>query len=137
MICLSSAHLNSNFRTIQCTHSLLRWLIKRKKQPEVLSHNGPCAVLDDRSFVGIDNKSLHTICFSGSDITDAGLLIIAQGCPQLKDITLIGCEKICDEGLLALAVNLPGMTSIDLCLAFKATHVGLHAIAEHCPARSL
>jgi hypothetical protein len=98
MICLSSAHLNSNLRAIQCTsadlnynlrtvqcaHSLLRWLIKRKMQLEVIS----CAVVDDLSFVGIDNKLLHTLGLFKSVITDAGLLMIAQECPQLKDITL-------------------------------------------------
>ena len=133
MICLSSAHLNSNLRTIQCTHSLLRWLIKRKMQPEVISCNGSC-VEDDRAFVGIDNKSLHTLGLTNSRETDAGLLMIARGCPQLKDITLGGCKKISDEGLLALAVNLPGMTSIDLCLTSNMTHVGVSAIAERCPA---
>jgi F-box and leucine-rich repeat protein 2/20 len=134
MICLSSAHLNLNLRTIQCTHFLLLWLIKRKMQPEVISYNDSCAVLDDRSFVGINNKLLHTLDLSGSDITDAGLLMIAQGCPQLKDITLSYCKKISDKGLLALTVNLPGMTSIDLSHASKMTHVGIFTIAERCPA---
>jgi F-box and leucine-rich repeat protein 2/20 len=134
MICLSSAHLNLNLRTIQCTHFLLLWLIKRKMQPEVISYNDSCAVLDDRSFVGINNKLLHTLDLSGSDITDAGLLMIAQGCPQLKDITLSYCKEISDKGLLALTVNLPGMTSIDLWLTSHMTHVGVTAIAERCPA---
>ena len=149
MICLSSAHLNSNLRAIQCTsadlnynlrtvqcaHSLLRWLIKRKMQLEVVSCNGSYGVVDDYSFVGIDNKLLHTLGLFRSVITDAGLLMIAQGCPQLKDITLRDCEMISDKGLLALAVNLPGMTSIDLSLTSNMTHVGVSAIAEHCPAQ--
>jgi hypothetical protein len=134
MICLSSANLKSNLRTIQCTHSLLRWLIKRKMQPEIISYEGPCAVLDDLSFVGIDNKLLHTLDLSNSEVTDAGILMIAQGCPLLKDI-ILGCRvKISDKGLLALTVNLPGMTSIDLWLTSDVTHVGVAAIAERCPA---
>ena len=133
MICLSSAHLSSNVRTIQRTHSLLRWLIKRKMQLEVISFVSH-TTSDDRSFVGIDNKLLHTLDLSGSDITDAGLLMIAKGCPQLKDITLGGCAKISDKGLLALAVNLPGMTSIVLGLRSDLTHVGVSAIAKRCPA---
>jgi hypothetical protein len=80
MICLSSAHLNSNLSTTRCTHSLLRWLIKRKMQPEVISCNDSYLLVDDFSFVGIDNKSLHTLGLYGSDITDAGLLMVAQGC---------------------------------------------------------
>ena len=143
MICLSSAQLNFNLETIYCTHSLLRWFIKRKMQPEVITRSGFCSIIndrsfigiiDDRSFIGIDNKLLHTLDLSDSKVTDAGLLMIAQGCPQLKDITLGFCKKISDKGLLALAVNLPGMTSIHFCLEAKATHVGVHAIAEHCPA---
>ena len=110
MICLSSAHLYSNLRKTRCTHSLLLWLIKRKMQPEIISCDGPCAVIDDHSFVGIkpdiiscdgpcavvddlsfvgiNNQLLNTLDLSNSEVTDAGLLIIAKGCPQLKDITL-------------------------------------------------
>jgi Leucine Rich repeat len=143
MICLSVAHLNSNLRTIQCTHVLIRWLIKRKMQPEVMICKGSYGVVDDLSFVGIDNKFLHTLGLFDSDITDDGLLMIAQGCPQLKDITLRDCKKISHKGLLALAVNLPGMTSIDVCLSSKMTSVsvtvnktcvGVYAIAVRCPA---
>ena len=134
MICLSSAHLYSNLRATRCTHSSLRWLIKRKMQPEVISCDDSYAVVDDRSFVGIDNKFLHTLGLTNSKVTDAGLLMIAQGCPQLKDITLRNCKMISDEGLLALAVHLPGMTSIDLCLTSNMTHVGIFTIAELRPA---
>ena len=134
MICLSSAQLKFTLRTIYCTHSLLRWLIKRKMQPEVITCCGYFSVIDDRSFVGIDNKLLHTIDLSGNKVTDAGILMIAQGCPQLTDISLRHCKKISDEGLLALAVNLPGMTSIDLCLTSDMTCAGVSAIAERCPA---
>jgi F-box and leucine-rich repeat protein 2/20 len=118
----------------RCTHTLLRWLIKRKMQPEVISCNGGYAARHDHSFVGIDNKSLHTLGLFKCDITDAGLLMIAQGCPQLKDITLRSCKKISDTGLLALAVNLPGMTSIDLWLTSHMTCVGVSAMTERCPA---
>jgi EIN3-binding F-box protein len=134
MICVSTAHLNSNLRATQCTHSLLRWLIKRKMQPEVISCKGSYAVVDDRSFVGIDNKLLHTLDLSGGNITDAGLLMIAQRCRQLKDITLRDCKMISDNGLLALAANLPGLTSIDLFLTSNITCAGVTAIAERCPA---
>ena len=132
MICISLAQLKSNVGTIQCTHSLLRWLIKRKMQPEVIRCCYP-PVIDDRSFVGIDNNSLHTLHLSSSDITDAGLLMIAQGCPQLKDITLSYCMKICDKGLLALAVHLSGITSISLSL-FEAGSIGGFTMASRCPA---
>ena len=134
MICLSSAHLSSNLRAIQCTHSLLRWMIKRKMQPEVISFTGSSPVVDDRSFTGIDNKLLHTLDLTGSDITDTGLFMIARGCPQLKDITLGDSKKISDEGLLALAVNLPGMTSIDFCPTSNLTHIGIFNVAFLCPA---
>jgi hypothetical protein len=93
MICLSSAQLNSNLRTIQCTHSLLRWLIKRKMQPEVITCSGYFSAIDDRSFIGIDNKLLHTLDLSDGKVTDAGILMIAQGCPQLKDVRLRYCKK--------------------------------------------
>ena len=119
MICLSSAHLNSDMGTIRCTHSLLRWLINRKMQPKVISCNGSCAVVDDLSFVGIDNKLLHTLDLSSRLITNDGLRMIARGCSQLKDIARRDCDKISDTGLLALAVNLPGMTSIDLYLTYS------------------
>ena len=134
MICLSSAHLSSNLRATRCTHSLLRWLIKRKMQPEVISCDDSYAAVDDLSFVEIDNKLLHTVGLTNSKVTDAGLLMIARGCPQLKDITLRDCKMISDKGLLALAVNLPGMTAIDIFLESNMTYVGVTAIAERCPA---
>jgi F-box and leucine-rich repeat protein 2/20 len=133
MICISLAQLKSNLGTIQCTHSLLRWLIKRKMQPEVIRCCYP-AVIDDRSFVGIDNNSLHTIHLSNNDITDTGLLMIAQGCSQLEDITLSYCKRITDKGLLALAVHLPGITSISLSHLFEAGSFGVFAMASLCPA---
>ena len=105
MTCLLSAHY-SNTATSGHSHSLLRWLIQRKMCDKFIRcHEG--AAVNDRSFVGINNNVLHTLHLSRSRITDTGLLMIAQGCPQLKTVELSYCKRISNKGLLALATNLP------------------------------
>lgn len=131
MMCLLSADLDYKGMD-HYTHSSLRWLIQRKMRPESIDCS--CSSVDDRLFVAIDNKLLHTLHLRNNIVTDTGLLMIAQGCPRLRNVGLHYNSMISDGGLLALATNLPGMTSIDLNYLWNVTSIGVFAIAERCPA---
>ena len=87
MTSLSSAGEIYRAKPMFCTHSSLRWLIERKIHPKsifVCDYSNKRTVVDDRSFVGIDNKLLLNLVLSWCGVTDSGLLNIALGCPQLK-----------------------------------------------------
>ena len=129
MTYLLSADL-SHTMTRGHTHSLLRWLIKRKViNKSIRCHEGE--TVDVHSFVGMEMKMIHLF---RSGITDEGLLMIAQGCHQLNTIQLSDCRSVTNKGLLALATNLRGIISINLEELRHVTSAGVIAIAEGCPA---
>jgi EIN3-binding F-box protein len=41
------------------------------------------------------------------NITDAGIISLASGCPQLQSLNIGDCRNITDEGIRALARGLP------------------------------
>ena len=128
MNCLISHRVSSYWSG---SSSFILWSIQRKMYEEVISSFSES--IDDGTFSGINNPSLHTLSLWGCKITDIGLLSIAQGCRQLDNISLRFCERISDEGILAMAEKLPGIKSIHLCSLKMVTAVGVIAILERCP----
>ena len=64
-----------------------------------------------------------------SDVSDAGVRALAEGCPQLQLLDLAGCRKVTDAGVQALAKGCPGLevlnlgrTGVTLPAAFKRAH---------------
>ena len=68
-----------------------------------------------------------------SQVTAAGLRMVARGCPKLVDLSLYCCEDVTDSILATLAKYCAGLTVLDLqsCKGFGAA--GLAKIAQGCP----
>jgi F-box and leucine-rich repeat protein 2/20 len=140
MICLSSANLNSNLRTIQCTHSLLRWLIKRKIR--LISMRGITALSHGC-------KELRTIDIDDCEwITDDCLFRIAEGCPELTSFTLsrsdfptssghidwtnARLEAVTNAGISRIARGCKKLTSISIIHCRRIDDTALRAIGSSC-----
>ena len=128
--CLSSADLDL---MSEKSDSLVRWSIKRKMRPSSMTIHFDKS-LTDSTFLGITNKLLRELDIISCKITDVGLVMIAQGCPQLKKIRLFSCNHITNEGILSMAMILPGLTSVYLSLLPKVTSTGVTAFLRQSPA---
>ena len=153
--CLLSADLKY-LKDINCTHSILRWLIQRHIHSHVIYCHD--VTVDDRSFVGIENTLLSTLALRDCKITDTGLLTIVDGCPhlesfcasschlisstgimdlsrgcnQLRDITFDGCKSLSDRWLSCVAKGCPNLTSFAISRSKYVTDTGISWIAGGC-----
>ena len=111
----------------------MRWLEKRGIRPESLM------VMDDRweaeringtSLLGLNIASLRCISLRNCDIGDTEVISLAHGCPNLSEICLSGCDRVCNEGLVALAKFNHQLISIDIGECYKITDKGLKAFTN-------
>ncbi|KAG1049172.1 hypothetical protein G6F46_009637 [Rhizopus delemar] len=65
------------------------------------------------------------------DITDVGVVALAQQCPELKRIKLNNCVTITEKSSIALALNCPHLVEVDL-MNCGVTDRTLHALFDHC-----
>ena len=85
------------------------------------------------------NPHLKSISLDDCDISDVGLSIIAQCCPNLTSIDLrrtfykMKIEHISDIGVTAIAEGCPHLVSISLCYITGLSDVGMAAIGRGCP----
>ena len=66
------------------------------------------------------------------NISEVGIIALAENCNKLTTLNLSFCYKITDTGLTALAVNCPNLTTLNLSWCGKITDTGLTALAENC-----
>lgn len=79
---------------------------------------------------------LRTVALSlaeNAPATDDGMLALAQGCRELRAVTLWNFTKLTDTSFVALAENCPALTLLSTEHCVEITDVSLHAIAQHCP----
>jgi hypothetical protein len=60
-------------------------------------------------------------------VTDAGLALLAAGCPQLQELGLAGCPRVTDAAAVSLAA-LPQLAVLDLSGANQVTPAGVGAL---------
>lgn len=65
-----------------------------------------------------------------TEITDEGVIGIANGCPQLRRLEMVWCPKITDASLLALAQNCKGMELLNLWRCPQVTDAGLVPLCQ-------
>ena len=58
----------------------------------------------------MDSHELELSCCN----EDEGVLLIADGCPELAEISLSGCYKVTDASIIALGKSCHQLISIDL-----------------------
>ena len=130
MKCLSTVDLK-NQRDFHCTHSLLRWLIQRQMRPHVI--NSHDILVGDPSFVGINNTFLETLAVKDCSITDRGLLVIVEGCPQLRSFEIHSALHISIGGIMALSRGCKELREITLKKMISMPDGCLSISAQGCP----
>ena len=68
-----------------------------------------------------------------SKITDAGILDLARGCPELTSVNLTGIFVITDIGVSALAQGCPLLSTIEMGHCHRITKACVSALAHACP----
>ncbi|XP_061182448.1 uncharacterized protein LOC133190776 [Saccostrea echinata] len=74
------------------------------------------------------------ICYSDeSAVTDEGILALARGCVQLKEVDFEGCLGITDYGIMELSRHCNGLSFVNLCHCRHITGFGLSCLVMNCP----
>jgi hypothetical protein len=84
------------------------------------------------SKVGEIGNCLHWLSM-GPDVTDAGVISVANGCPNLHTISLSGCPNVTDISVIKIAGTYPNLRSLDLTCCFTITNASIIKLAEGCP----
>ena len=117
------------------TDEWVRFIVRSGKFPRLNSINlRYCSNVSNASLIEIAQglPQLTSITCPGK-VTNASLVAIARGCPQLTFINLFCCRKITDTSVLEIARRCPRLTSINLGLCNKITDASLIEIARRCP----
>ncbi|PWA90137.1 F-box domain, cyclin-like protein [Artemisia annua] len=86
----------------------------------------------DRSLEMIPNDScLVDVCLDGVNVTDVGLISVAQNCRALKKLSLEDTGEIGDEGLIAVGKHCVNLQELTLD-GVDASYVSLQVIATNC-----
>ena len=67
------------------------------------------------------------------DLTDAGIIGLADRCPAITDINVRECENLTDEAIIGLADRCPAITNIDLSYCRNLTDAAIIGLADRCP----
>ncbi|XP_062621364.1 uncharacterized protein LOC134282951 [Saccostrea cucullata] len=80
-------------------------------------------------------KNLQVLKLSysaASNVSDEGILAIAQGCPELKTIDLEGCFGVTDFGVLELSRHCPKLNHVNLTFCLHVTGFGISCLMMNC-----
>ncbi|MQM13275.1 hypothetical protein Taro_046200 [Colocasia esculenta] len=66
------------------------------------------------------------------EVTDRGLKIVSRAFPELRYVTLLGCDAVSNEGLAAVATCCPMLEGLHLFNACQVSEDGLIAVALNC-----
>ncbi|KAK9717029.1 hypothetical protein K7432_006481 [Basidiobolus ranarum] len=131
-------HFNSltqlNISRCQYTTSLgLIEIAKKCTQLELLRANSCVGVNDDTLTVISQLKGLRVISLgSCHEITDAGIVTMAQGCTQLTSVNLSGCRHLTSVAIRALAQSCPGLMHVDLSGCYQLDDVAFLELTSNC-----
>lgn len=73
--------------------------------------------------------SMQNLDLSYTDVNDEDLVKLAEFCPKLRVLKLVGCNNITDDGLIYLAHNCPKLAIIDISRDPTSPHRMLATIA--------
>lgn len=84
--------------------------------------------------IGKRCPALETLCFRGNQISDAGIINLAAGCPRLRVLIVdTNVARLTDCALEALAQGCPNLETVNISGHAEITDQGIEALAIHCP----
>jgi hypothetical protein len=108
-----------------------------------VEHCPVLATLDISYYPALDNAIVKQIFMPGNQlkrlllcechgVSDTGLAVIAENCPQLEDINLSGANGFSDEGVHVLAMLCAKLKSIELSRCDQLGDGALSAVGTYC-----
>ena len=79
------------------------------------------------------HKRLEQLYLSHYNLTDNGLMTIANECSNLQALDLVNSSKISDKGLKALSQGCPKLVEVSIRYCNKITNLGLKTLILDCP----
>jgi hypothetical protein len=92
--------------------------------------------ISDLGMVRLANgcPNLHTLQLVGChDITDIGVMTVTEKCPNLHTLNLDDCYNITNMSIVRVAESYPNLISINLSQLYFVTDISLIRLAENCP----
>ncbi|CAG9793365.1 unnamed protein product [Diatraea saccharalis] len=116
----------------QVSDSGIRTLARRCYKLRYLNARG-CGALGDDGVEAVARgcSRLRALDLGATDVSEAGLQILARCCPNLKKLALRGCELIGDDGLEAVAYYCRGLTQLNI-QDTPVTLRGYRAVKKYC-----
>lgn len=93
-----------------------------------------CEALSDSAMLALARSCPRMRAFDlgKCDIGDATLEALSTGCPNLKKLSLRGCERVSDVGLEALAYYVRGLRQLNIGDCPRVTCLGYRAVKRYC-----
>ena len=123
---VSMAHLSTSFR------AAARVALAMLKRADFHEWS---RTVDDAAVAAVISKSLSSLDLSGCKITDATVVAVALGCPQLELIDLEGCKMITHAAVKQLASCCKKLASLNLRNSYcgEFSDATVVALASGCP----
>ena len=74
-----------------------------------------------------------SVCYCWN-LTDAAINALADGCPALTNIRACHCNNLTDAAIIRLADRCPALTYVDMRDCYKLTDAAMIGLADRCPA---
>jgi hypothetical protein len=91
-----------------------------------------CGRVDDEMALQIAGFGIHVQYLDFEDINDRNLIMIVEGCPNVRDLALSRCWQITDTSAIKVVECYRDIESLNISRCPSITDDGLIAIAEHC-----
>ena len=97
-------------------------------------------VFKGRTYTGEEFRQLFSLLtytvtmvdLSHCEVTDKGIASLAESCPQLETVTLVGCNAVTGEGVASLAKCCPRLAMVDFGFCSKVTDQAVQSVAKSC-----
>ena len=93
-----------------------------------------CEALSDSATIAIARSCprLRALDLGKCDIGDATLEALSTGCPNLKKLSVCGCDRVTDVGLEALSYYVRGLRQLNIGECPGVTRRGYRAVKSYC-----
>lgn len=117
------------------SNSGLRSFIKAKHSQLSEVYLSDCVKLSCLScdyLKSIGGEFLTVLFLNNTNVSDQGMQVLAQNCPNITDIRLQGCLKITDKGINSIAKN-GQLSVVHIGGGSNITDVGVESLCTNCP----
>ena len=88
----------------------------------------------DRDLLRLLTPGVQSVNLKGCrNFTDASILAVAEGCPNLTELNVSGCGRLTDASIAAVAEKCPKLATLKVQGCGRLTDASITAVAGKCP----